>query len=183
MRGECFNKSVKLQLAASSDACRLVMNFVHFRKGYAYVTNGRILVRAWLPDICSCPQEQIDKLDGWSITPSLYKKVLQSNDVEICDGEIVCTIAGDKIGYKLTKLDQKYRLPDYEAVLKPVLEESAVPTATVSFSALVLKDALDAMGARGRVQFKFRKPGGAVLLKDTFETRNIVCVVMPMMED
>ena len=48
-----FNKGIKLHLACANNLIRPVMNCIYFKDGYAIASNGMILIKACLNEICN----------------------------------------------------------------------------------------------------------------------------------
>lgn len=63
-----FSKSVKLFDIAGQDGLRPVMKCVQFKDGFAYATDGHMLIKAMLQDITNFDPEELAILEGKCIS-------------------------------------------------------------------------------------------------------------------
>lgn len=80
-----FNKGIKLHLACANanDFLRPVMNCIYFKDGYAIASNGKILIKACLNEICNFSEEEKELLDGKLISAKNFKEIIKHTIIEI----------------------------------------------------------------------------------------------------
>lgn len=117
-----FNKGVKLHIACSDDDYRIVMNHIYFDNGYAVASNGYVIIKAYLKEISSFTDEEIEMLNGKFLHRDAFKELIKYNDVEVDkDGFLVKTdLFSMKINF-YSKDDIKY--PNYEKVISSLSKE------------------------------------------------------------
>lgn len=117
-----FKKEVKMHLACSKDELRPAMNCIYFKNGYAYASDGHILVRNKIDEICTTIG--IDNLDGKLLSAKSYSEILKYNHITITDEGILVGRDRDLL-YKFKTFDYKY--PNADAVLKSAIESPSIP--------------------------------------------------------
>ena len=86
-----FDSRFKLYLASCYDDFKPFYNLIHFRDGYAYATEGHILVKAKIKDISTFEDDEIEKLDNKSISANAYRKILEYNIASINNTGVTVT--------------------------------------------------------------------------------------------
>ena len=81
-----FNKGIKLHLACANDL-RPVMNCIYFKDGYAIASNGMILIKACLNEICNFSGEEKELLEGKLISAKNFKEIIKHTIIEIQEAE------------------------------------------------------------------------------------------------
>ena len=69
-----FNKGIKLHLACANEPIRPVMSCIYFKDGYAIASNGKILIKACLNEICNFSEEEKELLEGKLISAKKLRK-------------------------------------------------------------------------------------------------------------
>jgi len=116
---ELYNLAVKekhnftspLHLACADDTLRANMCCVCFENGWAYASNGHILVKQNL-DLHSIINPE--KLDGKAIHKDSFKQILQFHTVVVNDDSVLCLAEGRKAEFKFSDIT---KFPDYNAVI------------------------------------------------------------------
>lgn len=122
-----FNKKVKMHEACANDGLRPVMECIYFKDGYAYASDGHILVKNKVSEISSISEEQIAQLDNVYLHKDIYKKILEFDLIDISAEGIECQKESKKaFFYFQTFEDSKY--PNADKVLEDMLNQ---PTATI----------------------------------------------------
>ena len=78
-----FNKGIKLHLACENNLLRPVMNCIYFKYGYAIASNGMILIKACLNEICNFSEEEKELLEGKLISTNNFKEIIKHTIIEI----------------------------------------------------------------------------------------------------
>lgn len=149
-----FNKGIKLHLACANDFhfLRPVMNCIYFKDGYAIASNGKILIKACLNEICNFSEEEKELLDGKLISAKNFKEIIKHTIIEIEEDGFYAIYDDWDIKYKFVTVDMKY--PNYNKVInqfKPGFVEK------VLIDPLNIELIADAMNARGGIRFHFPK--------------------------
>jgi hypothetical protein len=114
------NFSSPMNLACADDDLRPALNCVHFVKGFAYATNGKILAKQSLE---YSNIEQVEKLEGKSIHKDSYKQIMNFQYATAEDSMIVCIDEnGRKAEFFYAHINE---IPDFEKQL-PVDDSRAV---------------------------------------------------------
>lgn len=100
-----FLSFIQLEKACASEVYRPALNCVHFQDGYAYASDGCILVKAKIDQICNLPKEMQDKLEGKNLWKDSYK--------EIRNADKITNIDEDGITYE--DFQRKVKVDFYEA--------------------------------------------------------------------
>ena len=148
-----INKNFKIWKAIKENEFRPVMEFIHFRNGYAYASDSHILVKIPIDelidfslDIERTPEENLAILDGYSIHakvwqhlagvkgeiklfPPQYENELPFFSVDIDGG------GAQVVRFPVAKKDF-YKVPDFEGVLKPEANTETISRIGISISLL-----------------------------------------------
>lgn len=147
-----FNKGIKLHLACANDLIRPVMNCIYFKDGYAIASNGMILIKACLNEICNFREEEKELLDGKLISAKNFKEIIKHNIIEIEEDGFHAIYDDWDIKYRFANIDSKY--PNYNKVIsqfKPGFAEK------VLIDPLNIELIADALNARKGIRFHFPK--------------------------
>lgn len=139
-----FNKGIKLHLACANDLIRPVMNCIYFKDGYAIASNGKILIKACLNEICNFREEEKELLDGKLISAKNFKEIIKHNIIEIEEDGFHAIYDDWDIKYRFANIDSKY--PNYNEVTSQFRP---------GFAEIEL--IADAMNARGGIRLHFPK--------------------------
>ena len=100
-----FNKGIKLHLACANDLIRPVMNCIYFKDGYAIASNGMILIKACLNEICNFREEEKELLDGKLISAKNFKEIIKHNIIEIEEDGFHAIYDDWDIKYRFANID------------------------------------------------------------------------------
>jgi len=170
-----FNFTTKLHVACSDDEIRPIMNCVHFVGGFAYASNGNIVVKQSLEY-----HSILDaiNLDGKSIHRENYKNIMQFETAIANEDGVECS---NKDGRKafFEYFDRKGELiPDFDKVISAY---KAKGVDFIGFNPEQMKIAMDAMYSPGgyvRVNFGGVDKG---MLLDVPGIINQEALVMPVL--
>lgn len=122
-----FNKGIKLHLACEPTSIRPVMNCIYFKYGYAIASNGMILIKACLNEICNFREEEKELLDGKLISAKNFKEIIKHNIIELIADALNARKGirfhfpkDDSKGIKIIFYDKELSLS--EALLMPKLD-------------------------------------------------------------
>lgn len=131
-----FSKKVQMHLACATDDTRPIMNCVFFKDGFAYASDGFILVKNRISEISGLSEEEIAALDGKLIHREFYKDMIKYDTILISEEGIECHKGTDKVFFYFSIFgDGKY--PDAEQSLRDALNSMTVSLPQIGFK---LKD-------------------------------------------
>lgn len=174
-----FNKKVKMHEACANDELRPVMACIYFKDGYAYASNGHILVKNKVSEISSIPEDQIEQLNDVYLHKDIYKKILEFDEIDISADGIECRKESKKaFFYFQTFEDSKY--PNADKVLEDMLNQ---PTATIpkcGFNVKYLSRLHNAIPDSDNFYFRFKGsyPAVSAVLESTNTDISSVGIIM-----
>jgi hypothetical protein len=172
---EKFNFTTKLHLACSNDELRPIMNCVHFAGGFAYATNGNLVVKQSL-EYHSILDAQ--NLDGKSLHRENYKNIMQFEVARANQDGIECSNADGRKAF-FEYFDMKgEKMPNFDAV---ITKDQAKQVGFIGLSPELMKIVMEAMylpDGYARVSFYgIDRP----MLLDAPGVDNQIGVVMPVL--
>lgn len=127
-----FYKSCQMNLACSYDnEFRPSLCWVYFKNGFAYASNGYILVKNRISECSNLNQEDIDALDGKLLHRDSYKDILKYDTISISENGIECKKCGNTAFLYFGNDDLKY--PDVEKVIQENLNKKTVQISEIRF--------------------------------------------------
>lgn len=190
-----FNPDYKLWTACGDDDFRPVYNYIMFKDGYAYATDGYILVRVPLSDYCNIPEEETALLNGYAIRKDMLRYVLTLGNIWI-DKETVTDkegkekeevfITGSK-GYNvvrvyLVKEADAIKFPKCDVLFKE--ESSREPLSLIGINLKFLARLSSAMGV-SRVKLEFTKQTSKAFVLPFYDEERTAAsgIIMPILLD
>lgn len=157
-----FYNIYQVHKCTANDDILEALNFVHFMDGYAYASNGHVLVRVALTEmIKDCTSEMIGMINNHSIKGNVFARVIRHKEVEITEHGFgyANDIDNTEILYKWYEIgedrrikgfykypqDPQPRIPDFESVF-PVGKDILIPISAVGINVKNLCDLSQAMG-------------------------------------
>ena len=161
-----------LHLACANDKSRPAMQCVHFKDGFAFASDGYVVVKQPLHLNLV---DNMDILDGVSIHSESFKAIRKMKHVTATEDGFECT---SKDGSKVFFQYSMEIAPDFEAVLKPkgvqMMGEIGVNPGLIG----VLKKA---MAGGDRVKMTFQGQGAAILIEPlSVDYEGEVAMIMPL---
>lgn len=161
-----------LHLACGNDKRRPAMQCIHFKDGFAYASDARVLIKQ---PLYFNPVENKDILDGVAIHAESFKAIRKMKQVTATEEGFECI---SKDGSKVFFEYSKEKSPDFEAVLKPkgaqMMGEIGVNPGLIG----VLKKA---MAGGDRVKMTFQGQRNAILIEPlSAEYEGEVALIMPL---
>jgi len=168
-----LNFTSQLHLACADDNLRPVMCCVCFKDGWAYASDGHILIKQSL-ELHSIINPE--KLEGKAIHKESFKQILAYNIAEVHDDYILCVDEGRKAEFLFSKVGD---FPNYEAVI-PVgdLEGTTfigINHKYVNIAGKVLH------GSEYGMRMKFRGYNKAIILTTEGYREEQLAIIMPIM--
>lgn len=184
-----FQKEYKLwMVCAKSDDTRPVLEYVFFRGGYAYASNGWVLVRVPL-DLCTTfDEEQRNLLDGYAIHGQLLKWLVKYENVRVgheivnrdgVDKSLAVLVAesGDNIVKIYLSDNLSVTPPDFNRIFeKP---EDATSIVKIGMDTNKVSAIAGALGTKS-LKMLFTKESDRVFVHPIDEENESVGVVMPI---
>ena len=171
-----FNKELRMDLACATDDVRPIMNCIHFENGYAYASDGHILVKNLLLECTSIPEEQIEKLNGKNLHRESYKELLKYDAIEISDEGIEATKNGEKIFFYFSNIDGAY--PSAEKTLQSALNAPTVAMSQVGLNTDYLVKLNKALHGSNTCKYQFKGEGRPIILQGVESVS--IGIIMPI---
>lgn len=121
-----FDKGLRMDFACAKDMLRPAITCIHFKDGYAYATDGYVLVKNFLLECTTIPEDQIEKLNGKNLYRESYKEILKYDTIKVSEDGIEATRNGEKSFFYFSDMDG-CTYPDAEGVIQNALNSPSVP--------------------------------------------------------
>lgn len=175
-----FDKKVKMHLAcAPKDGVRKEMACIYFKDGFAYATDGCILVKNRISEISTFSEEEIAALDGKLLPAEHYKDILKYDECLISD-EGIEAVKGDDRAFFYFKDPGDGHFPNADKVLQDALNRQTVPMPEVSFRIKLMKRMADALSNFDLCRAMFKGAGQPIVFQSTMEDVSSVGLLMPL---
>lgn len=171
-----FNKGLRMDLACATDELRPAMNCIHFENGYAYASDGHILVKNFLSECTSIPEEQIEKLNGKNIHRDAYKQIIKYDEIIISEDGIEANKGEQKAFFYFDKTETKY--PDAESVINMALNDPPVPVGEIGIKTELLIKMNKALYGSSGCKYQFKGENKNIVLQ-SIDTDSLG-IIMPV---
>lgn len=185
-----FQPEYKLWNACAKESYgRPVIEYVFFRGGYAYASNGNILVRVPLNLCTTFDEETIERLDGFAIHASILKRIVKYDKVDVSH-EIIKRDGVEKVVAVLIAWKEenciKVYLADNMSVTPPNFEDVLqMPSEVTTISQIGMylnhTDTLTAAMGTKFLKMTFTKKDGKIFAYPVKKDNESVGVIMPLM--
>ena len=175
-----FNKGIKLHLACEPVGIRPVMSCIYFKDGYAIASNGKILIKACLNEICNFSEEEKELLEGKLISAKNFKEIIKHTIIEIEEDGFHAIYDDWDIKYKFATGDMKY--PNYNYIINRFKQGTVEKILIDPHNLELIVDALD-VSKGTRFHFPQSDYEG---IKVTFADTDLLypeAVMMPKLDD
>lgn len=172
-----FNKNAQMHLACVKDDLRPAFACVHFKNGFAYASDGIILVRNPISETSTFDEQEAAALDGKSLHMDFYKDMLKYDEVLISEDGVECHKGGDKAFFYFTETE----MPAFEKVLYDALHSPTVNISEVGFNMALFQRLSKAMGGKNETKMTFKGAGKSIIIEPCDETSNTVGLLMPIL--
>ena len=180
-----FRKDFKLWKACADDVVRPVMEHILIKGGYAYASDGHVLVRVPLEECTTFEDDQRALLDNCLIHKSMLKYIVGFDIVRVEKNEDGVVYLEAKAGENTLKVElgkngDVLKYPDAEALLRGSSDRS--PVQKIGFAPKLIASLTEAIGTK-RVKFEFTNENSAVFVRPLDMSSNAVGIIMPIMTD
>lgn len=174
-----FFKRYKLHLATGKDDLRPAFDLVSFRGGYAYATDAHLIVKAKLKDISGFPDNELELLEGKSISSSSFRKLLEFDDVTINESGFIAQGVNGKVSFFFN--DQLIVDLKFDDVFVGILDHYREEKNVFGFNASLLNKAAKVLGVRGTLKFEAYKNSKFIITSPNNPGVDIKCLLMGVM--
>lgn len=175
-----FDKKVKMHLAcAPKDGMRKEMACIYFKDGFAYATDGHILVKNRISEISTFSEEEIAALDGKLLPAEHYKDILKYDECLISD-EGIEAVKGDDRAFFYFKNPGDGHYPNADKVLQDALNRQTVPMPEVGFNILLMEHMAKALSNFDQCKAMFKGSGQPIIFQSIMEDVSSVGLLMPI---
>jgi len=174
-----FNKDVKMHLACASDELRPVMECIYFKDGFAYASDGHILVKNRISECSTLDEETIKGLDGKLLHKDFYKDILKYDNILIAEDGIECTKGNDRAFFYFGDQDaMKY--PDAEKLVQNYMNASPHQTSQISFNMNLFKRINGSLYNCDQCTTNFKGDGSVMVIFSYHDDVSSIGIIMPI---
>lgn len=176
-----INFQSPLHLACSNDSLKPALNYVYFQEGYAWATNGHILVRQSLSKFHNFDETQIEILNGKQLHKDVYKLILRHNFIRVrYEGIETLVSGGHEILFRWAKIP--VNPPDHKAAIQNSVKHiEDVNKIGVNLKYLDIIGKILAPPSK-EVRLSFTRENGAIFVSDNrIDIKDNFGLVMPVM--
>lgn len=177
-----FNKDVKMNLACSNDELRPAMNQIYFKDGFAYASDGCILVKNKVEEFSSIDTEQINILDNKYLHKDHYRDILKYDIIEISEEGIEAkkVNGGEKAFFYFSNADD-YKFPNAENLLQDVLNKQNVETSYIGFNLKLMDRLRKSLFESNSCKFRFKGDYTNLhVILESIDTNMSMGLIMPL---
>lgn len=174
-----FNKEIKMHLACGNDNLHKELEYIYFKYGYAYASNGHVLIKNKISEIASLRDEEIELLNGKSIHSSSYKEMLKYDAITITENGIECEKGSTKITIPFEDTMCEKQIELMERVLKLRMEAKEDPVKNIWVDTDTIKVLNEAMAGGKRCKVSFNGEYKAMIFEPMSDNSS-VGLVMPL---
>lgn len=172
-----FNKNLRMDLACSNDDLRPVMQNIYFKDGYAYASNGYILVKNKLEECGDLLEEQIQLLDDKMLHKDHYKSILKYDAIIVSEDGIEARKGLGKAFFYFNDTGDKF--PDAEKALQICLNSENAKEHIFAFKLkwfdIIKKSLADAENCKFRLKGRF--PNFSFLVENINESSSTALIM------
>lgn len=183
LKGKNFSKEAQMHLAcAKDDKMRPIMECIYFKGGYAYATDGMILVKNSLREMSSFYEADIAALEGKYLPGDFYKDIIKYDDCLISKEGIECHKGEDKAFFYFKDFgDAKY--PNADRVLEDALNKTTVPLPQIGFDIRNMQRLHKALFGSERCKATFKGTNQPIVFYSLEPDVTSVGALMPVLID
>ena len=129
-----FDKKVHMHIACvKNNDQRKIMSCVYFKDGFAYATDGIVLVKNRLSEMSTFNEAEIAALDGKFLPAEHYKDILKYDECLISEEGIEASKGDDRSFFYFKDFGEE-KFPKADEVLQNALNKMTVPLPQVRFN-------------------------------------------------
>ena len=149
-----FNKTVKMHEACSSDSSW--KSNIFFNNGYAYATNGYIIIKNSIDEISNFDDNQKQLLNNKSLHRNQYKDILKYDSVNIIEDGIECIDPKSK-GKILFNFSENTCYIDFEKTINIVIDAEPISLEEIHFDTSLITNINNALFNSEDCKFQFKR--------------------------
>ena len=150
-----FNKKLKMHDACAKDELRPAMNHIYFEDGFAYASDGHILVKNKIEECSTIEIDQIEILSNKMLHRDHYKDILKYDVVEISDEGIEARKGAEKAFFYFAT-DDSMKYPSAEKLMQDTLNKQNVNTPRIGFKLEYLDRLRKSLHDSDSCEFRFK---------------------------
>lgn len=174
-----FDKKVKMHIACGKDETRPLMRYVYFKDGFAYATDGFILVRNRIEEMSTFDEEEIAAMDGKLLPAEHYKDILKYDECLISDEGIEAVKGADRAFFYFKEPDGGL-YPDTDKALRDALAVPTVPMPEIGFYVENMSRMAQALSNFDQCKAMFKGAGKPIVFQSIVEGVSSVGLLMPL---
>lgn len=183
-----FSSNYKLHCLCAKNEFQPFCNYIHFRDGYAYVTEGHAIVRALIQDISNFTDEEIAILEGKSICSYSFQNLLKESNITIDDKGFH---AHDDFGnetiysiYNQEELKQRdIKVPNFKKLFDDIHQQRRGKVDSIGTNAILLYRMTNAMGGSNKIRIDFYGEEKAICIYSLDNSIDMCGILMPVLLD
>lgn len=174
-----FDKKVKMHLACGKDEMRPIMQYIFFKDGFAYATDGCVLVKNRISEISTFDDAEIAALDGKLLPAEHYKDILKYDECLISEEGIEAVKENDRAFFYFKEPDSgKY--PDADKALQDALNLQTVPMPEIGFNIKMMNRMAQGLSNFDQCKAMFKGAGNPIVFQSIMEDVSSVGLLMPV---
>jgi hypothetical protein len=168
---------VHMELACGTDEYRPSFGVISFKDGYAYATDGHIVVKNKLDEMTSLTPEEIEKLNGKQVSANNWKELIKADNILITD-DGVQVLRGDM---QILLRFSSFKLPDIQRVIEDILNAEHEDLLEIGFNTNILSRLFKSMCCPERdVRMCIAKSHVGVVIKNRSSRYESMGIIMPV---
>ncbi len=175
-----FNKSLKMHKACSTDDLRPVLNCIYFKDGFAYATDGCILVRNDLRQCSTLTEEHLGLLDGKMLHRNNYQKIL-GFEILLVEEDRIDAIGrdGERASFMFEEAGE-YGFPYCDKIISDLVNTPYKEISTIGMDLKKMATLVDAFESWERCMIHFCGDEKGVRFTSLNPDSMSVAVIMPL---
>ena len=176
-----FDKKVQMHLACvKNDDLRKTMSCVYFKDGFAYATDGIVLVKNRLSEMSTFDESEIAALDGKFLPAEHYKDILKYDECLISEDGIETVKEDDRTFFYFKDFGEE-KFPKADEVLQYALNKKTVPLPQIGFNIKHMERLAKAMCRFEECVATFKGVNEPIVFSSIMPDMSSVGVIMPIL--
>lgn len=172
-----FNKDVMMHIACETSDYSPATQNIYFKDGFAYASDGHILVKNELSACSTIDEQQLQILDEKMLHYSHYKDILKYDVIEISEEGIEAKKNGQKAFFYFNTTE---KFPDAEKVINDALSLTPVHTSQFALNIELLARLKKALCTNGQIKFTYKGENRAMICENLqSDYLNCIGIIMP----
>lgn len=177
-----FNKEVKMNLACVDDETIPVMSQIYFKDGFAYASDGYILVKNKIEECSSIDAEQIKILENKYLHKNHYRDILKYDLIEISEEGIEARkVNGCEKAFFYFSNPDNYKYPNAESLLQGILNKQNFQTCDIGLNLKLMDRLRKALYDSDSCKFRFKGDYTSLsVILESINTNMSMGLIMPL---